>query len=213
MPDKFKGKYRIASARLPNWDYARDGAYFITICTKNREHYFGEIVNGAMQYNHAGIIAYIFWHEIKNHAFNIELGEFIVMPNHIHGILILDGNDVNVVDPGHALDLPNALGLPNALDLPSPPSPSPPSPPPPKTPPSQSLPHHRFQNPGKNSISSIVGSYKSAVTKYCNRLQIPFAWQTRFHDHIIRDAAAFERISAYIKNNPANWKEDKFYEP
>jgi len=70
----------------------------------------------------------------------------------------------------------------------------------------------RFQNPGKNSVSSIVGSYKSAVSKHANRLGYEFEWQSRFHDHIIRDQQSFSRITNYIINNPANWKEDKLYE-
>ncbi len=91
--EKFKGKYRIPSTRLQNWNYGWNGAYFITICTKNRIHYFGKVVNGRMQFSHIGIVADILWYEIKNHADHIELGEFVVMPNHIHGILIL--NDKN----------------------------------------------------------------------------------------------------------------------
>jgi putative transposase len=69
----------------------------------------------------------------------------------------------------------------------------------------------RFQNQGKNTISSIIGSYKSAVTKHCNRLNFDFDWQSRFHDHIIRSDQSFLRIATYIKNNPANWKDDTFF--
>ena len=69
----------------------------------------------------------------------------------------------------------------------------------------------RFQNIGKNSVSSIIGSYKSAVTKHANRLGFEFHWQTRFHDHIIRDDKSFQKITDYITNNPANWQEDKFF--
>ena len=68
----------------------------------------------------------------------------------------------------------------------------------------------RFQNQGKNTLSSIVGSYKSAVTKHANRLGLDNGWQPRFHDHIIRDQNEFERIRNYIINNPANWNTDKF---
>ena len=167
MSEKFKGKYRNESARLQTWDYGSDGAYFITICTQDKEHFFGEIKNGQMRVSPAGAIAFVFWNEIKNRAKNIELGEFVVMPNHVHGILILDGNNDGSTHVGTrpALSLPpetppivrttHALSQPNALSLP----------------PGQS----RFQNQGKNTISSIVGSYKSAVTKYCNRLHLPFA--------------------------------------
>ena len=69
---------------------------------------------------------------------------------------------------------------------------------------------NRFQNQGKNSISSIIGSYKSAVTKHANRLGYEFAWQALFHDHIIRDEKSYQRIVNYIESNVLNWKEDKF---
>ncbi|MEQ1676557.1 MAG: hypothetical protein ABL876_07645, partial [Chitinophagaceae bacterium] len=72
-------------------------------------------------------------------------------------------------------------------------------------------PHFRFRNPGKNSISSMVGSFKSSVTKLSRIINKNFEWQTRFYDHIIRSHEDFVRISNYILNNPANWKEDKFY--
>lgn len=202
MADKFKNKYRIASTRLQNWDYGWSGAYFITICTQNRENYFGKIENGKMQLSQIGVIADILWYEIKNHAKNIKLGEFVVMPNHIHGILILN-NDINVdtnvdtnVETGHALSLP----------------PSPPQPPPSQSPQSpQTIGQKRFQNIGKNTVSSIIGSYKSAVTKHSHRLGYDFKWQTRFYEHIIRNEKSFNRITSYIINNPINWKIDKFY--
>ena len=88
--DKFKNKYRITSARASWWNYGWAGAYFITICTQNREHFFGEIENDKMILSPCGVLADVFWHEIKNHTQNVELGAFVVMPNHIHGILILN---------------------------------------------------------------------------------------------------------------------------
>lgn len=91
MATYFKNKFRNETIRLQNWDYRWDGAYFITICTKNREHYFGEITKGKMNLSNIGVLADIFWHEIKNHAKNIKLDAFVVMPNHIHAILILNG--------------------------------------------------------------------------------------------------------------------------
>jgi REP element-mobilizing transposase RayT len=216
--DKFKNTYRIPSARHPHWDYRWAGAYFITICTHNRIHYFGEIENGAMQLSQVGVIADIFWYEIPHHAKNVELGAFVVMPNHIHGILILTGNDddngndnvdVNVnVETGHALSLPPTdIPTDTPTDIPTDISTD-------KSTEINSIEktigQQRFQNIGKNSVSSIVGSYKSAVTKHANRLGYEFAWQTRFHDHIIRDKTSFEKISNYIINNPANWQDDQF---
>ena len=186
-PNKFQNKYRIASTRLQNWNYGWDAAYFVTLCTKDREWYFGEVVDGKMKLSHVGIIANIMWFEIKNHAKNIQLGEFVVMPNHVHGILILNGNNQNVQNVQNVETRP-ALSLRFE-------------------PPGQ----QRFQNQGKNTLSSIVGSYKSAVTKHCNRLGFNFAWQSRFHDHIIRNKNSFHRISQYISNNPKKWKEDRFF--
>ena len=90
---KFNNKYRIPSARAPWWDYGRDGIYFITICTKNHESFFGEITDGNMYLSNVGVVADLLWYEIPNHAKNVTLGEFQVMPNHIHGIIILDGNE------------------------------------------------------------------------------------------------------------------------
>lgn len=88
--EKFKGKYRISSHRAQWWDYTKDAAYFITICTKNKELYFGEIVNQNMNLSTVGKIARRCWNEIPSHFKHVKLGSFVVMPNHIHGILILN---------------------------------------------------------------------------------------------------------------------------
>lgn len=81
--DRYQNKYRIPSARAAWWNYGWAGAYFITICTRNREHLFGAIQNDEMRLSHCGLLADVFWHEIPNHAQNVELGAFVVMPNHI----------------------------------------------------------------------------------------------------------------------------------
>ena len=99
--DKYQNKYRIQSARLKGYDYTREGLYFITICTKNREHYFGEIIDHKMKLSNIGVLANVFWHEIKNHSKNVELHQFVVMPNHIHGILEIVGGCIDdIMDYG-----------------------------------------------------------------------------------------------------------------
>ncbi len=109
---KFREKYRIESARLQDWDYANDAAYFITICAFERECYFGEIVNNRMVLSHIGVIADVLWYEIKNHAKNIELESFVVMPNHIHGIIKLIGNEDYATDRNmHPVETRHALSL------------------------------------------------------------------------------------------------------
>jgi len=184
--DKYKNKYRIPSARLQNWDYRWAGAYFITICTQNREYYFGDIINGKMQLSNIGVIADILWHEIKNHAQNVELGEFIVMPNHIHGILILNNNydadnEINDNDNDNDAVANEKNELMSKI------------------------------SPKQHSISSIIRSYKSAVSKHAHRLGYGLEWQTRFHEHIIRDDKSYQTIKQYIINNPSKWNDDKFY--
>ena len=126
------------------------------------------------------------------------------MPNHIHGILILPENEdlengningaVNVehknVETGHALSEDTLYAK--------------------LSPPTKTIGQSRFQKIGKKSVSSIICSYKSAVTKHCNRLGFGFKWQPSFHDHIIRNDKAYQRITDYIDINLENWEKDKF---
>ena len=128
--------------------------------------------------NENGTIADKCWLEIVEHFKNVELGEFVIMPNHVHGIIIINDD----VETGHALSLQSKSPI-----------------------------HFRFRNQGKNTISAMIGSFKSAVTKLVRRTTENFAWQTRFYDHIIRTKDEYLRISNYIINNIANWKQDKFY--
>lgn len=225
MSDKYRNKYRIASTRLKNWDYGWSAAYFVTICTQDRECYFGHIVNATdvlstqiMQYSPLGVIADVLWYEIKNHTRNVELGVYQVMPNHIHGIIILKNNDINVDDRNGGNDGNDGNGgnggngdnveTRHALSLKQP-SPKP-SLSESNEQPEKTMAQQRFQNQGKNTLSSIVGAYKSAVTKHANRLGLKHGWQSRFHDHIIRNQKEYDRIGNYISNNPANWDMDKF---
>lgn len=110
--DKFQNKYRIPSARLQNWDYGSPGLYFITVCTKNRENYFGEICNGEMILNELGFFVQSEWIkslEIRPDM-NLELGEFVVMPNHFHGIMIIGENEFNCRDAMHRVSTANKFG-------------------------------------------------------------------------------------------------------
>ncbi len=136
----------------------------------------------------AGAIANVLWFEIQNHAQPIEYGEFVVMPNHIHGILILNTNHHG---DGAFCDRDVTCNVPTM------------------TPPESVNKNEEMSaiSPKPNSVSTIIRSYKLAVTKYCNRMQIDFGWQPRFYDHIIRD----QRISYYIKTNPIHWTEDQFH--
>jgi putative transposase len=189
MQNKFKNKYRISSTRLQTWDYSNNGSYFITICTKNREHFFGTIQNGIMQLSETGKLAEQFWIEIPNHFSFIELGNFVVMPNHVHGILII--NKIDDLSLSESLETRQCLV--STINS------------------NATIGSLRFQNQGKNTISSIIGSYKSVVTKMSRQIHSDFVWQSRFHDHLIRNSKSFDIIQNYIFENPLNWKYDKFY--
>jgi hypothetical protein len=191
--DKFQEKYRIPSARLQNWDYGWAAAYFVTICTANRECDFGEVKNGEIRLTNIGVLPDVFWYEIRNHTKNIEMDVFVIMPNQVHGILILQGNENKInVETRHALSLQTKQSDASNQS-------------------EQAIGQQRFQNQGKNTLSSIIGSYKSAVSKHTHRLGYNYTWQSSFHDHIIRDKESHYNIQQYIINNPLNWENDKFF--
>ena len=195
MTELFYNKYRISSTRLQTWNYGNEGIYFITICTANHDCYFGHdrndcrdamhrvstipIPTGAstgpiIELTEIGKIAETEW--VKSIELrpdmNLEFGEFVVMPNHFHGIIMIGANEFN-----------------NERT-------------------------HKSQNkfgPQSKNLASVIRGYKSAVTTYARKNNIVFAWQPRFHDHVIQSMDEYSRISEYIRNNPTKWVEDRFY--
>ncbi len=201
--EKYKNKYRIKSTRLPNWDYGSDGAYFITVCTKNREYFLGEINNGEMQLSEIGEMANKYWYEIPQHFPFVKLDKFVVMPNHIHGIIIIDKSDDTTVDDttvdDTTVETQNFASLQPSIQPSIQPSP-----------PSQIK--NKFGPQSKN-LASIIRGYKIGVTKNAKKINPLWQWQPRFYDHIIRNDAEHQRIKNYIINNPKNWNDDKFKNP
>jgi putative transposase len=149
------------SPRLPDYDYSKAGGYFITICTYQKEHHFGHITTGQMVLNEIGQIAHNRWEMIPEFFPSVELNDYVVMPNHIHGILFL--NDTHDKQP---------------------------------------------------TIGSIIANYKASVTRIA-RADFDFTptlWQSRYHDHIIRNEPDLNRIREYVLTNPARWEADTFYD-
>ena len=198
MQNKFQNKYRISSARLHSWDYSLNGAYFITICTQNREHFFGKIENQKMQLSEIGKLATQFWLEIPNHFPFIELENFVVMPNHIHGILIMN----NILVETRFIASNNETNNETNVET-------------------RFIASRQDNNIGgicgdKNpmlhdNISKIIRWYKGRCSFESRKIDSNFGWQSRFHDHIIRNSNSFEIIQNYIVENPLKWKNDKFY--
>lgn len=198
--DKYQNKYRIPSARLPHWDYGHNGAYFITICTAQRTHFFGTVTNGTMQLNTLGTLAQQYWQDIPQHFPYVQLQNFVVMPNHTHGILVIDKSDAVETQ---FIASPHAPHAPDTSDTP-----------PVETQLIASLPggFAGQKNPLLNdNIPRVIRWYKGRCAFEMRKINPAFAWQSRYHDHIIRDNKSFDTIQHYIANNPANWEKDKFY--
>ena len=218
--DKFQNKYRIPSARLQNWDYGSNGSYFITICTADMQYHFGEVHDREMHLSESGILANMYWSQIPEKFPFVALGEFVVMPNHMHGIIIIDGNigvdrngdcgnggcndgnggcgDGNG-GGGYGFGFGGGRDAINRVST--------------ANPPKQHQPGGITgdKNPMLNdNLSRAIRWYKGRVAFEIHKINAGFAWQSRFHDHIIRDDKSFERITNYIKNNPAKWSDDKF---
>ncbi|MCC7520207.1 MAG: hypothetical protein IT220_01100 [Flavobacteriaceae bacterium] len=182
------------SLRLAGYDYAKEGSYFITLCCAKRSPLFGEITQeGQMVLNTFGQIAHDEWVNTLNIRNNIELDAFVIMPNHIHAI-------IHIRRSGE-LHSPNSSGESNSPLTEKGECNSP------------QHSHRRFVSPS-HTVGAIVRGYKSAVTKQLNQLNIGCeVWQRNYFEHIIRNDMAYQRISAYIKNNPAKWAQDKFFTP
>lgn len=189
--EKFQHKYRIPSARAKWHDY-NGGEYFITICTAGREHYFGEIRDGVMILSVLGKYTVENLERINQHYPYCVVPLFVVMPNHIHAIVVIDEKNVD-----------NVNNVPNVTDV--------------KTMCTSSLQNklvdEKMQSVSvrRGKLSTAMGGLKSAVTRYARANNIDFAWQTRFHDHIIRNQGEMNRIASYIENNVMAWDNDKFY--
>jgi putative transposase len=180
MPKLFRNKYRIPPARLKNWDYSQDGYYYVTICTKNRKKFFGEVKNKKMVLSPIGKIVAEEWKKTAKIRKNVKLDFWVVMPNHLHGIVIVDNRKVETHDSRVETHCNASLRYQN-----------------------------RF-GPQSNNLSSIIRGFKGATTKRIHNAGFhDFAWQPRFWDHIVDTDEAHGNIQDYILANPANWEKDK----
>jgi len=172
--------------RLKNFDYSSSGWYFITICTKNRECLFGEIIRGKMVLNMAGLIINKYWLELQNKFKNISLDVYQIMPNHIHGIVIINdvGNDLRVVPN---VDKVRHIG--------------------------RTLQNIRQQQllfcivrwfKTMTTSQYIKGVINNQFSRFNKQL-----WQKSFYDHVIRNEESLNNIREYIKNNPKKWGKDE----
>ncbi len=190
------------SIRLKDYDYTQNGAYYVTACAgvcgcrrivenaRNRD-VFGYVVDGRMVLNQYGAIVEKCWHEIPDHFPQIELDGYIIMPNHMHGIIMI-GQCNDLICNGHT----GISRRGTACRAPT-----------------ENLEH--FGKPVSGSLSTIMRSFKSAASKQINQLhdhpQEPI-WQRNFYEHVIHDESDLDRIREYIMNNPLDWAKDEYYE-
>jgi len=197
-------RHRRRSIRLDGYDYSRAGAYFVTVCTRDWACLFGEIADGQMRLNTAGLVVEQCWLDVPRHFPNVELDQFVVMPNHVHGIMAI----VETVGATHASPITMSRTIDDNVGVTRPSSPvrvswpvigyarathaSPP----------------RRAGPKGRSIGAVVGSFKSAVTKRINELSDTSGtsvWQRNYHERIVRDDASLDTMREYIVRNPLRW--------
>jgi len=178
-PESGPQKHHRRSIRLKGYDYASAGAYFVTIVTQGRECLFGEIVDGEMQLNVYGHAAEECWRAIPGHFPNVELGAYVIMPNHVHGIIIIR-NDESM--PG--------VWAQHAAPIPTAPSPT------------------RNVTPGSLG-AIIRSFKSAVTRDLGRKSDLRNVWQRNYYEHIIRNEKEMARIWDYIESNPAHWDPDK----
>ncbi|HEV8717686.1 MAG TPA: transposase [Candidatus Binatia bacterium] len=171
----FRQKYRVESTRLQTWDYRAAGWYFVTICTYGGICFFGDVVDGEVRLSEIGKIVAEEWQRAEQVRSYVVLDQWVIMPNHMHGIVVIGNGAVPSV-----VETPRR-GVSTALSRWKP-----------------------------NSLGSIIGQFKSVCTKRIWATGFrDFAWQSRFHDHVIRNEKSLNDIREYIINNPMKWELDK----
>jgi len=182
--------HRNGSIRLRYYNYAQNGYYFVTICSKYRINIFGEIVRGKMKYNDLGLVSKKYWQQIPKHFPFVKLDEFVIMPDHVHGIIVIDKQNMNtdVLDTCHdySYEYNDArfVGARHGVRLQQ---------------------RNRFGKINNGSLSVIINQYKGAITKWAHKNNIPFSWQPRYYEHVIQNEQALNNVRAYIGNNPRMW--------
>ena len=181
--------------RLKNYDYSRAGAYFVTVCVNERRNLFGGIENGKMALSAAGEVARFTWNDLTRHNTNILLDEFVIMPNHMHGIIIIKdsvgaGSKPALVNINQTnVRIKTMVGRDNNVRAGLEPAPT-------------------------HGLPEIVRQFKTFSAKRVNqtrKISRRSVWQRNYYEHIVRDDNDLSRIREYIVNNPEKWLEDEYY--
>lgn len=192
------------SIRLQGYDYTKQGAYFVTICSHNRESILGEIVSGEMRLNENGIIVRDTWEWLGNQYSYVGLDEYVTMPNHFHGIILID-HDRGDGSVGCADD--SRRGASRGAPTTGTPTTGAPT----IGAPTIGAPTIGAPTTKIKPLGQLIGAFKTVSSKRINLLRnTPGAllWQRNYYEHVIRDETDLQRIREYIANNPSNWADD-----
>ncbi len=179
------------SIRLKEFDYTLLGAYFVTLCTYQRKSLFGDIVDGWMQLNEFGIIISAYWENLPINFRNIKLDAWVVMPNHFHGIILLNNSGKGRTSRKNK---PGVSQTGDAYPYGSTPS--------------------RPIGTVSGSLGAALQNYKSITTRRINLVKGTSGmtvWQRNYYEHIIRNEESYVKILGYIQNNPLQWTVDELY--
>jgi REP element-mobilizing transposase RayT len=178
------------SIRLKGYDYSQEGLYFVTVCVQNRECLFGNVVNGEMVLNEYGKMVQMAWEELPQHYKNVELDEFVIMPNHIHGIIIITDSVGAGLKPAQmTIDTNDANNVGSVVRAGLKPAPT-------------------------HGLSEIIRALKAFSARKINEIRNTRGeklWQRNYWEHIIRNQQSYQRIADYILTNPVKWENDILY--
>ncbi len=176
--------HRRRSIRYKGYDYTQPGAYFVTIGAFERKFIFGKIINNEIQLYDLGRIAYTCWQQIPNHFTNVEVEPFVIMPNHIHGIItILDDDRSGTVHRRGTIYRAPTMDTGKTRE--------------------------EFGKPVPGSLATIIRTYKAAVSRIARKeLGMVNIWQRNYYEHIVRNQMELEKIGKYILANPQQWADD-----
>jgi putative transposase len=203
-------KHHRRSIRLKQFDYTQGNVFFVTICSYQKGCIFGSISNGEMVLNEQGKNVQRAWLETAAKRPIIQLDEFVIMPNHFHGIiLIVDERRGTACRAPYAGRVPFTCPAPG-IEIPTRPMGTA------RCAPTTDLKCERFGRPISGSLPTIIRSFKSAAGKYVNEVRdspgTP-VWQRNYYERIIRDEDELRRTREYIRFNPVNWPSDEEYSP
>jgi len=171
--------------RLKGYDYSQAGAYFVTICVHGRKCLFGDVIMSEMKVNELGRIVQAAWDDLPVHYPHVAMGAFVVMPNHVHGVVVLRGDDERV-----------GAGFVRAGLKPAPTATA------------------RTSAGVRHGLPEVVRGFKTFSARRINEFRktagVP-VWQRNYYEHVIRDEADYNRIAEYIGNNPRQWAEDSLH--